>query len=210
MARPHACEDRVVAPPVEPSAIVVQRLSAAQQDAIVRHLLRLPAQDRRLRFGSPMRDSSIEAYVRQIDFAHDQVFGIFGADLELRGVAHLALDRDGETAELGLSVDWAVRGKGYGHALLGRAVLHATNRGYRALFMHCLAENQIMMNLARKAGLSIVTSSGEADGELTLDEPTQAGAIHEAIQDQFALIDYLLKQQYSWLSRPRAAALDQT
>ena len=193
---------------MESSAIVVQRLSAAHRDEIVRHLLRLPAPDRRLRFGSPMRDSSIEAYVRHIDFSHDQIFGIFGADLELWGVAHLALDRDGETAELGLSVDWAVRGKGYGYALLQRAVLHATNRGYRALFMHCLAENAIMMNLARKAGLSIVTSAGEADGKLALDEPTRAGAIHEAIQDQFALIDYLLKQQYSWLSRPRAAALD--
>jgi GNAT superfamily N-acetyltransferase len=195
---------------VEPSGIVVQRLSAAHHDEIVRHLLRLPAQDRRLRFGSPMRDSSVAAYVGQIDFAHDQVFGIFGADLELWAVAHLALDRNGETAELGLSVDWAVRGKGYGYALLQRAVLHATNRGYRALFMHCLAENEIMMNLARKAGLSIVTSSGEADGKLALDEPTKAGAIHEAIEDQFALIDYLLKQQYSWLSRPREATLDES
>jgi RimJ/RimL family protein N-acetyltransferase len=189
---------------VEPSTIVVQRLSAAHQGEIVRHLLRLPAQDRRLRFGSPMRDSSIEAYAWQIDFAQDQVFGIFGADLELWGVAHLALSHDGDTAELGLSVDWAVRGTGYGYALLQRAVLHATNRGYRALFMHCLAENAIMMNLARKAGLSIVISSGEADGQLALGKPTQAGAIREVIQDQFALVDYLLKQQYSWLSRPRA------
>jgi RimJ/RimL family protein N-acetyltransferase len=189
---------------VEPPTIVVQRLSAAHQGDIVRHLLRLPAQDRRLRFGLPMRDSSIGAYVRQIDFAHDPVFGIFGADLELWGVAHLALSHDGDTAELGLSVDWAVRGTGYGYALLQRAVLHATNRGYRALFMHCLAENAIMMNLARKAGLSIVISSGEADGQLALGKPTQAGAIREVIQDQFALVDYLLKQQYSWLSRPRA------
>ena len=173
-------------------------------------MLRLPAQDRRLRFGAPMRDSAIEAYVSRIDFAQDQVFGILGADLEHWGVAHLALGRDGDTAELGLSVDWSVRGRGYGCALLQRAVLHATNRGYRALFMHCLAENEIMMNLARKAGLSIVISSGEADGELALEEPTQAGAVREAIQDQFALVDYLLKHQYSWLSRPREAALDES
>jgi GNAT superfamily N-acetyltransferase len=195
---------------VEPAGIVVQRLAAAHLDKIVRHLLRLPAQDRRLRFGTPMRDSAVEVYARQIDFAQDQVFGILGADLELWGVAHLALGRDGQTAELGLSVDWSVRDRGYGYALLQRAVLHATNRGYRALFMHCLAENETMLKLARKAGLGIVVSSGEADGQLALDEPTKAGAIHEAIQDQFALIDYLLKQQYSWLSRPRAAALDES
>jgi GNAT superfamily N-acetyltransferase len=191
---------------MEHSGIVVQRLGASHREKIVRHLLRLPADDRRLRFGAPMRDSTIESYGERIDFAHDQVFGIFGADLELWGMAHLALDSQGQSAELGLSVDWSVRGKGYGYALLQRAVLHATNRGYRALFMHCLAENGVMMNLARKAGLSVVITSGEADGQLALAEPTHAGAIHEAIEDQFALVDYLFKQQYSLLRKPRAAA----
>jgi hypothetical protein len=83
-------------------------------------------------------------------------------------------------------------------------VLHATNRGYRALFMHCLAENATMMNLARRAGLSVVITHGEADGRLPLAEPTQAGALKEAIQDQFALVDSMLKQQYAWFARPRS------
>jgi len=163
-----------------------------------------------MRFGAPTRASTIEAYAARIDFAADQVFGVIGSDLELWGVAHLALDRDAQVAELGLSVDWSVRERGYGRALLERAVLHATNRGYPALFMHCLTENKTMMNLARGAGLHLVISFGEADGKLALGEPTQAGAIREAIQDQFALVDYLLKQQYSWLNRPRSpAALEQ-
>lgn len=184
--------------------VVVQKLSGAHREQVVRHLLRLPEDDRRLRFGAPMRDSSIEAYVTGIDFAHDQAFGILGSDLELRGLAHLALDGERDTAELGLSVDWSTRERGYGNALLQRAVLHATNRGYRALFMHCLAENATMMNLAHRAGLSIVISSGEADGRLVLGEPTQAGALKEAIQDQFALVDALLKHQYALLGRPRS------
>jgi hypothetical protein len=87
---------------------------------------------------------------------------------------------------------------------LERAVLHATNRGYRALFMHCLAENGTMLSLARKAGLSVVITSGEADGQLALGEPTQAGALREAIQDQFALVDAMLKHQYALLARPRS------
>ena len=184
--------------------VVVQKLTGAHREQVVRHLLRLPVNDRRLRFGAPMRNSSIEAYVAGIDFARDQAFGILGSDLELWGLAHLALDGERDTAELGLSVDWSVRERGYGNALLQRAVLHATNRGYRALFMHCLAENATMMNLARRAGLSIVISSGEADGQLVLDEPTQADALKEAVQDQFALVDSLLKQQYAWFARPRS------
>lgn len=184
--------------------VVVQKLTGAQREQVVRHLLRLRANDRRLRFGAPMRDSSIEAYAAGIDFARDQAFGILGSDLELWGLAHLAPDAERDTAELGLSVDWSVRKRGYGNALLQRAVLHATNRGYRALFMHCLAENATMMNLARRAGLSVVITHGEADGRLPLAEPTQAGALKEAIQDQFALVDSMLKQQYAWFARPRS------
>jgi RimJ/RimL family protein N-acetyltransferase len=191
----------------QPSGIVVQKLSGLHREQIVRHLLRLPAEDRRLRFGGPIRDSAIEAYAAGIDFAQDQVFGILAGDLELVGVAHLALDADEHAAELGLSVDRDARGKGYGYALLQRAVLHATNRGYRALFMHCLAENHIVMHLASKAGLHLVIASGEADGTLALGERTHAGAMKEVIEDQFALVDYLLKQQYSWLARRRERAV---
>jgi len=117
-------------------------------------------------------------------------------------VAHLALDPAGRTAELGLSVDPASRGRGYGFTLLQRAVLHAANLGTRVLFMYCLAENAIMMHLARKAGLSVVIHSGEADASLALDRRSHGGALKESIADQFALVDCLLKQQYLWLGRP--------
>lgn len=187
----------------------MQRLSAAHAPQVARHLLRLPEADRRLRFGTPMRDSTIEGYARGIDFSHDRVFGIVGADLELLGVGHLALDATGQTAELGLSVDHEARGRGYGYALLQRSVLHATNLGYRALFMHCLTENHVMMHLARKAGLTLVVEAGEADGRLELGERTQAGAIQEAIEDQFALIDSLLKQQYAWFARAKREPTEQ-
>ncbi|HEX5612124.1 MAG TPA: GNAT family N-acetyltransferase [Burkholderiales bacterium] len=191
------------------SGVVVQRLTGAHAPEVALHLLRLPEADRRLRFGAPIRDSTIEGYAQGIDFSRDKVFGILGADLELLGVAHLALDPTGQTAELGLSVDRAARGKGYGYALLQRAVLHATNLGYRALFMHCLTENHVMMHLARKAGLTLVVEAGEADGRLELRERTQAGALQEAIEDQFALVDSLLKQQYAWLGRARHGRTEQ-
>ncbi|MGH8705586.1 MAG: hypothetical protein ACREUO_09255, partial [Burkholderiales bacterium] len=34
------------------------------------------------------------------------------------------------------------------------------------------------------------------------------GAIKEAMADQFALVDYLLKQDYSWLARPGLESRD--
>jgi GNAT superfamily N-acetyltransferase len=186
------------------AAIAVQRLNPRYRDDISRHLLELPPEDRRLRFGQRIRDEAVVAYVAGIDFARDCVYGIHDADLDLSGVAHLALDPVHQVAELGLSVHPSVRVRGHGFALLQRSVLHAANQGYGALFMYCLAENAIMMHLARKAGLTVVVQSGEADARLKLDRGAHGGAYKEAMADQFALVDSLLKQQYLWLARPKS------
>ena len=174
---------------------VVQKLVAFQRDEIIRHLLQLSSQDRRLRFGAPMADAAIEKYARGIDFARDKVFGIFEHDLKLTGVAHLALDVDSDTAELGLSVVPEQRGRGYGYALLSRAKLHARNLTYKKLYMHCLAENQVMIHLARKAGMTVVTEYGESDAHVMLGDGPLTDYTREAIHDQVALVDYLFKQQ---------------
>jgi GNAT superfamily N-acetyltransferase len=186
----------------EALAVAVQRLSELDRAEIERHLLRLCAEDRRLRFGRAMRDEAIRDYAAGIDFARDRVFGIHARDLALVGVAHLALAPAAQIAELGLSVDQSCRGRGYGAALLKRAVMHAANLGFRALFMHCLAENRVMVHLAVKAGLQVVVESGEANARLALDRSAHGGAMREAIEDQFALVDYVLKQQWSWIGRP--------
>lgn len=182
---------------------IVQKLAGHQRNEISRHLLQLPPPDRRLRFGTTLKDRAIERYAAGIDFARDKVFGIFEPDLGLSGVAHLALDPESDAAELGLSVVPEHRGRGYGFALLTRARLHARNLAYKKLYMHCLAENQVMTHLARKAGMTIVTQHGEADAYLALDDGPLADHTREAIHDQIALIDYLLKQQTHWLARKR-------
>lgn len=180
---------------------VVQKLVAFQRDEIIRHLQQLSPQDRRLRFGMAMSDAAIEKYVKGIDFARDKVFGIFEHDLTLTGAAHLALDMETDTAELGLSVVPLQRGKGYGRALLARARLHARNLAYKKLYMHCLAENQVMIHLARKAGMTVVTESGEADAHVMLGDGPLTDYTKESIHDQVALVDYLFKQQTRLLGR---------
>lgn len=193
-------------PAAAPAGIAVHRLNPRHRDDIAGHLLGLPLEDRRLRFGQAIRDDGVRAYAAGIDFERDRVFGIYGPALELAGVAHLALEPGKGTAELGLSVDPALRVKGYGFALLKRGTLHAANLGYRALFMYCLSENRIMMHLAQKAGLTVVVERGEADARLKLDRFAHGGALKEAMADQFALVDALLKQQYLWLAQPAAKA----
>src|SRR4029077_9366843 len=79
--------------------VAVHRLNPRHRDDIARHLLMLPAEDRRLRFGQHIRDEAVREYVDRIDFDSDRVFGVHSADLTLVGVAHLALDAPQQVAE---------------------------------------------------------------------------------------------------------------
>lgn len=182
-------------------AAVVQKLVAFQRNEITRHLLQLSEEDRRLRFGAPVADAAVERYVREIDFGRDKVFGVLEHDLTLSGVAHLALDAGTDSAELGISVLPGHRGRGYGYALLARAKLHAGNLAYKKLYMHCLAENGVMIHLARRAGMTVVTESGETDAHVALGGGPLTDYTREAIHDQIALVDYLFKQQARWITR---------
>ena len=101
--------------------VAVHRLNPRHRDDIDRHLLLLPAEDRRLRFGQHIRDDAVRDYVGRIDFECELV------------------------------------------------------------------------------------ESGETDARLTLDRGMHGGALKEAMADQFALVDCMLKQQYLWLTRPKSA-----
>lgn len=184
--------------------VAVQHLNRRHREDILRHLLQLPPEDRRLRFGHAVRDEAIRQYVDRIDFDRDRLFGILDPGLDLLGVAHLALDPAKKAAEFGVSVDPACRGRGYGFTLLERIVLHAAYLGYDTLFMVCLAENRIMLHLAQKAGLIVAIASGEADACLKLDRARHGNPVREAVAEQRALVDTLLKQQYFWLTQPFA------
>lgn len=174
---------------------IIRELSRADISALQEHFLSLGNEDRRLRFGIPLSDSAVQAYVARIDFERDAAFGVFDDELRLAGAAHLA--RDPGHAELGVSVLAGHRGRGHGGALLARAHMHARNWGVRALFMHCLTENSTMMHLARKQGMDIVAERGEADAWLKLPPPDAASHFSELFAQRVALLDYAFKSQLS-------------
>jgi N-acetylglutamate synthase-like GNAT family acetyltransferase len=181
----------------------VTELSRIHRAALLRHFLALDAHDRRLRFGAPMSATPLRTYVTRIDFERDAVFGIFDADLELVGVVHLA--RGSEHAELGISVLAAHRNQGVCGALLMRAALGARNWGVRALYMHCLRDNETIMYIARKQGMRIVTEQGEANAWLALAPADAASHFGEVFAQRVALFDYALKGQLAGARRFAAA-----
>lgn len=185
-------------------ATPIRELGESERSLFLTHLLLLGSPDRYLRFGSPLSDLAIERYVAGIDWASDTVFGVFDDGLSLVAAGHFApLPREahrgnedlGRAAEFGLSVGNQARGRGLGTALFLRAAAHARNLGISSLFMHCLSENRAMMRIARKAGMVIRQTHGEADAYLALKPGTLATAIEEGVQRQVALIDFALKRQ---------------
>ena len=174
-----------------PTGWPVRELNSLHRAAYEKHLLALGPVDRRLRFGTPPSDSVVRAYVERIDFERDAVFGVFGDDLTLVGAAHLA--RGDDHAELGVSVLPEYRGRGFGGALLERAMLRARNWGRPKLFMHCLRENAPMMRLASKLGMHVATEAGEADAWLELAQPDAGSYFGEVFAQRVALFDFALK-----------------
>ena len=185
-----------------PAKILIRELSRLDVPALETHFLALGAEDRRLRFGVPLPDAGLRAYVARIDFERDAAFGVFEDDLSLAGAAHLAREA-GRHAELGVSVLPGHRGRGLGGALLARAHLHARNWAVRALFMHCLTENGTMMRLARRQGMRIAAEQGEADAWLALPPPDAASYFGEVFDQRVALFDYAFKQGRAWLAPGR-------
>ena len=200
--------DMLTAPvgPVEPRerpAIRVKAVPERDRRRLLMHFLALGESDRLLRFGSLLPDEVITRYVQHLDFNRDVVFGVYDDLLHLIGVGHLAFTpmdnmrgHHGErAAELGVSVSEEARGLGIGSKLFERAAMHCRNAEIDTLYMHCLASNRVMMHIAKKAGMAIQRDHGEADAYLRLPPANPTTVLREAVEEQFASLDYTMKAQ---------------
>lgn len=179
--------------------VPIRSLAARHRPRILRHLLALDERDRYLRFGYAASDAQIERYVAQLDFERDEVFGVFNRRLELAAIAHLAYMDPGATdppsAEFGVSVAKASRGRGYGERLFDHAALHARNRGIDTLLVHALSENTAMLRITRNAGARIVRDGPESQAWVQLAPENLASHVEELVENGVAGIDYRLKVQ---------------
>jgi RimJ/RimL family protein N-acetyltransferase len=171
--------------------IPVHELSAKHIDLLKQHFDRLDNAAIHLRFGNTLSHEARCAYVDQISFQRDAVFGVFADDLTLLGVAHLACVN--ATGELGLSVLTPHQNCGIGSALLARAATHARNTQVSQLYVNCLAENGAMMHIARKAGMQIVTAHADADAYLALLPGTPFSIGQEYAEQELARLDWHFK-----------------
>ncbi|MCA1324263.1 GNAT family N-acetyltransferase [Herbaspirillum sp. alder98] len=199
-------------PPAQPERplVFVKELSSRSRRHLMRHFLALGESDRLLRFGSKLSDDLVVRYAEQIDFERDTVFGVYDRRLRLLGVGHLAFAPressriSGATikpvvAEFGVSVSSAARGMGVGTRLFLRASMRCRNADVDTLYMHCLSSNKVMMHIAKKAGMEIHRDYGEADAYLKIKPANSATVFQEAMQEQVAMLDYIVKANFKAL-----------
>lgn len=182
----------------QPLLVPIRALSERHRPGIIRHLLVLADEDRYLRFGYAAQETQIRAYVDNLDFGRDDIYGIYNRQLKLIAVAHLAFSNDVKTqncAEFGVSVLAEARGKGYGTQLFDRAINHARNKGVDLMFIHALTENTAMLKIARNAGAVVERDGSESEAYLKLPPATLDTRMTEVVEDQVGEVDFKLKVQ---------------
>ncbi|MEO0821911.1 MAG: bifunctional acetate--CoA ligase family protein/GNAT family N-acetyltransferase [Pseudomonadota bacterium] len=133
---------------------------------------RIDTEDMRLRFFTPMRQvpERLIATLTQIDYARAMAFLAFDPeDDALMGVARLAADADGETAEYGILVRSDLKGRGVGRALMNRLIAHGRAVGLREIWGEVLAENTGMLHMAEGLGFRSAPNFEEGLVHVTLD-----------------------------------------
>jgi len=164
------------------------------------HLLRLDTESRRNRFGGAVSDEFINNYI-ELSLGLDAVIHGFFVDGALRGVAELrplgaSLP---EEAEAAFSIEKPWQSHGVGTALLERTLLAARNRGIKLLHMACLANNQRMIDLARKFDAELKFYFGSVVGEVEAPHPTPLSVLREFVADSHGFATALLDVQSKML-----------
>ena len=164
-------------------------------NAVVQHLLRLSAPDRRLRFGERVKDAYIEDYCSRVNWLTDTLYGAF-ADGELRAVAIMSVIewQLPISAAAAVSVEGGYQNSGVGTRLVERLLTAAQNRLIHRLFMLCLTENDRMNHVAEKLGGRIDFFRGTSEAKFRPGPPTPLSITREIAWEGNALAQTAVSQ----------------
>lgn len=164
------------------------------------HLLRLDAKSRRNRFGGAVSDAFIVNYA-ELSRGLDAVMHGYFVDGTLRGVAELRPlgSEFAHEAEAAFSIEKPWQSHGVGSALLERTLLAARNRGIKLMHMACLANNQRMVDLAKKFDAELTFDFGSVVGEVEAPHPTPMSVWRELVADGHGFATAMLDVQTKML-----------
>jgi len=150
-------------------------LPLSLKTSIISHLNDLDEDSKYLRFGYTPSADAITKYVDE-SFEHIDKsvwFGYIDKTMCV-GAIHVAINKDGDIAELGISINPEYRGKKLSSQLFDRAIEYLKSKNITKVYMQCLSENTVIQYLARKYGMKVSNLGGgekEANAELHVDNP---------------------------------------
>ncbi len=162
--------------------MIVRKLYPWEWHEFRAHLLRLGAEERRLRFCRKVDDAFIHAYCDRIDRPRTTVLGCF-VEGRLRGVAELIQIPQERSAEVALSVEQPFQRQGIGGRLLGQILLVARNRMVRTVHLVSLRENEPLQHLS-----TTETYFSSTEGLIGLPWPSYLSLLEEMTADGHALL----------------------
>ena len=177
-----------IARSVAHNAPTFRKLTAVDSALIEAHMLRLDAENRRLRFCAPAGDAFIRKYCAGRDWPASILVGAF-VDGVLRGVGELVRLKyvPQQTAEIALSVEDSYQNDGIGSELLRRLLTLARNRCINRLYMLCIPENVKMQAIARKFDANLLRQPGEIEGRIWPFWPSYGSMVEEMVEDGWAI-----------------------
>jgi acetyltransferase len=148
-------------------ALEVRAIRPDDAPRLVDLVARSDAEDVRLRFRTGLKrlPEVWAARLSQIDYDREMALVAVDAADAIVGVARLAGDPQGETAEFALMVRSDRQRQGLGHALMAALIDYARGRRYQRLWGSIARENEQMLCLAGDLGFALETD--EADVSLT-------------------------------------------
>ena len=131
---------------------------------------RTDPEDVRLRFRAGLRrlPEAWAARLSQIDYDREMALAAIDAAGDIVGVARLAADPEGETAEFALLVRTDHQQRGLGHGLMDALIAYARRRGLSQLWGSIGRENRRMISLARELGFVLAADPDPALERATL------------------------------------------
>lgn len=191
----------------------MRRLNKSEALRLETLLLALPPEQQRMRFAYQIPEEGIRRYVANFDWANSVVFGAFSSRGKLIGAIELV--PCGEGFEMAVEVHPSHQNRGVAKAMVERAILYTKTVGKRELTLTCLGENKPMKQLARRAGMTMISKHGEVESSLLLEPASASDYFKLGWQDYQAfsgnaraLSAWLLKTYFGSLTGRAAPARD--
>lgn len=177
-----------------PEKLLIRRLWPRDEESFRDHLHRLDPRSRRARFGGAVDASFVDRYAGTALSLEGLIYGGF-LDGKLRAAGELRSlgETSPRSAEAAFSVEQAYQDSGVGTALMGRVITAARNRGFRTIYMICLADNARMRRLAEKHGADLQVEGDSVEGTIRHLGPSPITLLEEMVHDAQGFVTAVLR-----------------